>query len=214
MFFFYLISLLVIFLIILILFTTIQINIENVKISTEKVNGRNINPKYKITIKLYIFKKINYLKLYITKNKIEKKVIQKNIDKLKEKIEKNKNKFDIRILVNLKKINLKIQKINLKVYLGIEDAATNAITAGMLSSSIAIIMGILVDRNILVLSSQNEKQEKNSVYWKITPIYQNKNLLNIDLNCIISFKLIHIIDIIFLNWGRFSNEKNKKSNKK
>ncbi len=38
--------------------------------------------------------------------------------------------------------------------------------------------------------------KENQINWKIIPLYQNRNLLNIDLNCIISFKLIHIINAI------------------
>ncbi len=41
--------------------------------NSTKKKERNINKKYKITIKLYIFEKINYFKLDITKYKMEKK---------------------------------------------------------------------------------------------------------------------------------------------
>ena len=68
------------------------------------MNKRNINKKYKITIKLYIFEKINYFKLDITKYKMEKRVIRKNIEKLKRKIEKDKNNFDMKQISKLKKI--------------------------------------------------------------------------------------------------------------
>ena len=179
-----------IILILLIILTTIQIHIENLKIELPKKHEKNINTKYKITIKLYILEKINYLKLDITKDKMERQFMQKNIKKLKEKIEKDKNKFDIRLLSNIKKIKFKLKKINLKIKLGLEDAAINAIIVGTISSSISVIMGILNNNNII-----NVKKE-NQIYWKIMPIYQNRNLLNIDLNCIISFKLIHIIYII------------------
>ena len=118
--------------------------------------------------------------------------MQKNIKKLKEKIEKDKNKFDIRLLSNIKKINFKLKKIDLKINLGLEDAATNAIIVGIISSCIPVIMGILNNNNIIEINAK----KGNQIYWKIMPIYQNRNLLNIDLNCIISFKLIHIIYII------------------
>ncbi len=181
-----------IILILLTILTTIQIHIENLKIELPKKHERNINTKYKITIKLYILEKINYLKLDITKDKIERQFMQKNIKKLKEKIEKDKNKFDIRLLSNIKKINFKLKKIDLKINLGLEDAATNAIIVGIISSSIPVIMGILNNNNIIEINAK----KGNQIYWKIMPIYQNRNLLNIDLNCIISFKLIHIIYII------------------
>ena len=192
MFFFYLILGLLIILTILIVFTTIQIHIENIRLEIPKKNGRNINKKYKITIKLYIFQKINYFKLDITKYKMEKRVIRKNIEKLKRKIEKDKNNFDMRQISKLRKMNIKIQKINLKMVLGTEDTAQNAIIVGTISSIIAIIMGVLSEKKILAIGDGKE----NQINWKIIPLYQNRNLLNIDLNCIISFKLIHIINAI------------------
>ena len=192
LFFFYLSLGLLIILTILIVFTTIQIHIENIRLEIPKKNERNINKKYKITIKLYIFEKINYFKLDITKYKMEKRVIRKNIEKLKRKIEKDKNNFDMKQISKLKKMNIKIQKINLKMVLGTEDAAQNAIIVGTISSIIAIIMGALSEKKILAIGDGKE----NQINWKIIPLYQNRNLLNIDLNCIISFKLIHIINAI------------------
>ena len=192
LFFFYLSLGLLIILTILIVFTTIQIHIENIRLEIPKKNERNINKKYKITIKLYIFEKINYFKLDITKYKMEKRVIRKNIEKLKRKIEKDKNNFDMKQISKLKKMNIKIQKINLKMVLGTEDAAQNAIIVGTISSIIAIIMGVLSEKKILAMGDGKE----NQINWKIIPLYQNRNLLNIDLNCIISFKLIHIINAI------------------
>ena len=192
LFFFYLSLVLLIILTILIVFTTIQIHIENIRLEIPKKNERNINKKYKITIKLYIFEKINYFKLDITKYKMEKRVIRKNIEKLKRKIEKDKNNFDMKQISKLKKMNIKIQKINLKMVLGTEDAAQNAIIVGTISSIIAIIMGVLSEKKILAIGDGKE----NQINWKIIPLYQNRNLLNIDLNCIISFKLIHIINAI------------------
>ena len=192
LFFFYLSLGLLIILTILIVFTTIQIHIENIRLEIPKKNERNINKKYKIMIKLYVFEKINYLKLDITKYKMEKRVIRKNIEKLKRKIEKDKNNFDMKQISKLKKMNIKIQKINLKVFLGTEDAAPNAIIVGTISSIIAIIMGALSEKKILAIGEEKE----NQINWKVIPLYQNRNLLNIDLNCIISFKLKHIINAI------------------
>lgn len=193
MFFFYAIIVLAILIILLVEFTTVQIHIQNLRFHTEKIDERNISPKYKIIVKLYIFNKINYLKINLTKNQLERRLIKKNVNKLKKKIKQDQNKFDKKILSNLKKTELKIKKIDLKIYLGISDAAINAIIVGIVSSSIAVIMGILMDKNILDFNCKCKKEKNNQIYWKIIPVYQNKNLLNIDLNCIISFKLIHII---------------------
>ena len=192
MFFFYVSLGLLIVLTILIIFTTIQIHIENIRLEIPKKNARNLNKKHKITVKLYLFEKINYLKLDITKNKMEKRVIRRNVEKIKRKIKKDKNKFDKKMVSKLKKMKIKIQNINLKIFLGTEDAAQNAIIVGMISSGIAIIMGMLTEKEILKIG----EEQKNQIYWKVVPVYQNRNLLNINLDCIISFKLIHIINTI------------------
>ena len=192
MFFFYLSLGLLIILTILIIFTTIQIHIENIRLEIPKKNGRNLNKKYKIIVKLYLFKKINYLKLDITKDKLERRVIRKNIDKLKRKIRKNKNSFDKKQISKLKKMNIKIQNVNLKILFGTEDCAQNAIIVGIISSGISIVIGLLTEKNILKIGDG----KKNKIYWEVMPVYQNRNLLNINLDCIISFKLIHIINAI------------------
>ena len=83
------------------MFTNIKIHIENLKFTSKKINGRNLNSDYKITLKLYLFKRINYLKFYITKNRMERA-------KLIEKIETDKNKFDIKMLKNLKYIKIEM----------------------------------------------------------------------------------------------------------
>ena len=192
MFFFYLSLGLLIILTILIIFTTIQIHIENARFEIPKRKERNINKRYKITVKLYLFEKINYFRLDITKNKLEKRVIRKNIDRIKRKIRKNKNNFDKKQISKLKKMNIKIQNVNLKISLGTEDSAQNAIAVGIISSGISIVMGMLTEKNILKIGEEKEKQ----IYWEVVPEYQNRNLLNINLDCIISFKLIHIINAI------------------
>lgn len=185
LFFFYLILAVLVILSILAIFTTIQIHIENIQYSTDKIQGRHLNKNYKIIIKLYLFEKIKYLKLDITKKEMEKDIVQRNVDKLKTKMILDRNKFDIKALKSLKYLKVEINKINLEAYIGLEDAAANAILIGGLSSILAIIL-------------RKYMEKKNHNYWKITPIYQNRNLLNISLDCIFSLKLIHIIYTIYV----------------
>ncbi len=168
MFFFYVLLIFIIITASFIMFTSIKIHIEN------------LNNDYKITLKLYFFKKINYLKFDITKNKMERV-------KLIEKIENDKNKFDIKMLKNLKYI--KIDNLNLKICIGLEEAAVNALIVGLFSGIISIGEGILFSQGILSKNSKNE--------WKIVPLYQNENILKIDFNCIINIKLIHIIYTVY-----------------
>lgn len=185
MFFFCIILIMIILLNILTIFTTIQIHIQNIKYSTDRDNGRHLNKNYKIEIKLYFLEKIRYFKLDITKKKMERVKIQKNLDKVKQKMIKDKNNFDIKLLKFLKYLNFKIKKIKLNIDIGLEDAAANAICVGTVSSIIAIILGNFMKKN-------------NQNFWKVTPIYKNRNLLNVNLDCIFSLKLIHIIYTIYI----------------
>ena len=182
MFFFYLSLGLLIILTILIVFTTIQIHIENLRLKIPKINKRNINQDYKITIKLYILNKINFFKLDITKTKMEKIIIRKNINLLKKKIEKDKNNIDIKTLKNLNKLKLKLDQIKLQIYISLEDASLNAISVGAVAGVCGMVMGKLKNENIL---------QKN--YWKIIPLYQNKNSLEIKFSSNIEVKIIDII---------------------
>mgnify|MGYP004699780203 CR=1 FL=1 len=54
MFFFYVLLIFIIITAILIMFTNIKIHIENLKFTSKKNNGRNLNSDYKITLKIYI----------------------------------------------------------------------------------------------------------------------------------------------------------------
>lgn len=188
MFFFYMLSILVIILTILVINTTIQIHIENLKITIPKKNKRNINKDYKILIKFYILNKINYLKLDITKTKMEKRIIRKNINKIKRKIEKDQNKIDTKVLKSLKNIKWNIKRLNLKINLGLEDASKSAIFVGLLSAIISVGLGIL---------KNNKKLTKNDeIYWKIIPIYQGEVSIKIGLNIIGKIKIKDIIKFL------------------
>lgn len=177
MFFFYVLLIFIIITAILIMFTNIKIHIENLKFTSKKNNGRNLNSDYKITLRLYLFRKINYLKIDITKNKMERVKL----------IENDKNKLDIKMLENLKYI--KIENLNLKIYIDLKEAALNALIVGLFSGIISIGEGILFSQEILSMNSKNE--------WKIVPLYQNENILKIDFSCIINIKLIHIIYTVY-----------------
>ena len=188
-------------LMLLIINTTIKIHIENLKIAMPKINKRNINKNYKITLKFYILNKFKYLKLDITKTKMEKKLVRKNVDKIKKKIEEGKNKIDIKALKNFKKIKWKLEQINLEIYIGHENTAINAIIVGILSSLISITLGNLKNNKNLPNS------DKNSTFWKIVPLYQNKNLIEIKLNAILEIKIKDILKFIILkkHWNIKTN---------
>lgn len=171
--------------VLLIVFTTIKVHIKNLKFSTDKINGRNLNSDYRIILSLYIFGKIKYFNLDITKFKLENQKIRRNISKVQEKVLSNKNEIDINIFKLIKKINLKIEKLRLNINLGTEDAALTAETVGAISGILSIIIGLIA-------------KNKNQNNWRVNPIYNGRNFFNIDLNCIFEIKLIHIISTLYI----------------
>ena len=188
----------------IIIFTSIELQIENLEYIIPKAYRKSDlkgKEDYKIIIKLYILGKINYFRINLTKTKSERERIRSNVKKLERKMFQNidKFKFDIKILKSLqtlKFLNIKLKKLNLKIILGTEDAALTAILIGVIASFIGIILKGFI---------QNEKTN----YWKIEPIYQNVNLLKINLDCIFRVKLIHIIYTIIIS--KKGGEQNVKS---
>lgn len=153
----------------------IGIEIENLVINTEKPKGEKINKESNIYLFLLVFGKIKLFKKNFKKLKIKNFNFQKkDID---IKFWKNTD-FKINYKELLQNINVDIEQIELYLQIGTENAAITAILVGIISG----IIGILV------------KKPK----YKVTPIYINKNLLKLELNCIISIYLMqYIYKVIF-----------------
>lgn len=183
----------------LILFLTIHtsrigIEIQNLKIDTEKPKGEKINEESKIYVYLLIFRKIKLFKKDVKNMKMPKMEVQnKDID---IKILKNKY-LKINYIELLQNIDVDIKKMDLYSQIGTQDAALTAILVGTISSILGVIL----------------RKPK----YQIVPIYSNKNLLKIKLNCIISVYLMqYIYKLIFACarekkrniWGQVQNVPN------
>ena len=183
----------------LILFLTIHtsrigIEIQNLKIDTEKPKGEKIIVESKIYVYLLIFRKIKLFKKDVKNMKMPKMEVQnKDID---IKILKNKY-LKINYIELLQNIDVDIKKMDLYSQIGTQDAALTAILVGTISSILGVIL----------------RKPK----YQIVPIYSNKNLLKIKLNCIISVYLMqYIYKLIFARarekkrniWGQVQNVPN------
>lgn len=191
MFFLFLIMLLTSYILIL-MSATMKIKIKDLKIELPKQEERIIHNDYEISLNFYILKKIKIFKLSIIKNKLEREELKKQI---KSKLKKDKNNFDIKFIDVIKKIN--IEKANLALYFGTENAAFTAVTLGIISTILGIIL--------------NEKS-----IFKIVPIYQDRNILNLQFDGIFVLNKIHIIDIIIyvLKMKRRVNKNGRSSNRR
>ena len=197
--FFIIFSIVLTIIAIMISFTEIKIQVENFKF---KLDSQNIetSKSFKVIIKFNIFKKINYFKLTINNDIIKSYNKKQSFNKIFKDIFKKENSKDKNNSKNQK--HIKIEKLDFNFYIGTEDAALTAIITGIWS----ILLSNLIGKNI---------KNTNEIKWKISPIY-NAFLLKIELNCIISIKLIHIINIIYVSRkeddknARTSNRKNLK----
>lgn len=179
------ILLFLILLIVIILNSKLQITIENLDISTER--KEKIKKDFEIYFEIIIFNKIKIFKINAKRFKNKKLDFNEIIEKAK-KISKKSSEKELAIssIKSLKDLQIVIIKANLNISLGTEDAATTAISVGVLASILGIIL----------------KKQK----FEIMPIYQNKNILNIKLNCIFRIDLIHYIYKTILK-GRDKNER-------
>ena len=148
----------------------IGIEIENLRVDTERVKGEKINQDSKVFVYLLIFKKI--------------KLFKKNVKEIdKSKLRTYSKDIDIRLLKNkalkidykelIQNIDIDIEQIDLNIQLGTQDAALTAILTGIMAAGVGMII----------------RKPK----YEIMPIYSNKNFLKIKLDCIISIYLMQYI---------------------
>ena len=176
---------LLIFAVILILlriffFINVKLEIENIKISLPKNQGKISNKENKVLLKIYILKKIKIAEINLKKIDLKSDKVK---NRLQEQFKGNKLNLDTIKLLN--KVNYIIEKLNMKVYIGIEDAAITAISTGV---------GYIFLSNFI----REKISNYNNIEYEIIPIYQNKNIFYLELDSIITLKMENIIDIIKL----------------
>lgn len=164
---------------IFILLLSFEIKIKNLDFMIENINKKHVNDNFIFTLYLKLFR-IPVLKVDVTKATFRKNKFKIEINKMKQKIRQKEKKLDFKMIAQLKKLKINFKSLNFMVNIGTEDAAVTALTTGVLATSIGIAL-----RSILNLNKDN--------YFKVIPIYQNKNLLKIDFNCMFEIKLINII---------------------
>lgn len=179
------ILLFLILLVVIVLNSKLQIKIYNLDISTER--KEKIKKDFELYLEIITFNKIKIFR--INAKKLQSKKI--NMGTLLEKAKKIEETTDKKELIenglkSLKNLQLEIKKAELKAEIGTEDAALTAISVGIIASVLGIIL----------------KKQK----FEIMPIYKDKNILNIKLNCIFRINLIHYIYKTILK-GRDENER-------
>lgn len=178
------------------LLSALQIEIINLKIENKEVNKNRIREKYEIKIVIKFLEKIPILCFRIDNRKVNKIFNSEQIRNIDFNSIKKDIKIDEPIIEMIKNIKLKLLHLNLKIYLGTEDA----VLTSYLVAFIASIIGIILPH---VLNKIGEYK------YIVNPIYQNKNEYYISLDSIISIKIVHIINsmLIFVKKGRDKDER-------
>ncbi len=180
------ICLFLVLLVTVIILSTISVRIERFNASNYNEAGK-LKIDYKVFFELLFLNKLKIFSIKINKELINKLNVKKKIENIDFKQAKTNmpSKKDLKQII--KKSQIEIDKLNLKLEIGTIDV----ILTSAIITALASIIGIGLARII-------EIYNKEKYSYEIYPIYQNKNLIKLDLNCIIKVKMVHIISIIYL----------------
>lgn len=181
-----------------ILKSEIRLNIVNYQYSNV---DSDVLKQNKIKFEIYLFGKLKIWSFKIKNEKIQGNQLKETMEKAIEKIAKNNNKllfFKKEKRKILKKAiidkiikNIKVKKFIIELYIGTESAPLTSYLVGIL---LAVIPN-LIKNNI-------EIYDENKYSIKVNPVYNCKsknkkeNVFYINLNCIFSIKVVHIINML------------------
>ena len=160
------------------------LTLSNIKLEIKKLHMSNVNKKRKIEVKFILnisisfLNKINLLKFTIDNIKINNLLSSGKLDMQKLKVGKDINKD---IVNQLKNSDFKIEYLKLEGYFATFDT--------VITSSIFAIAHAIIP--ILIARKNNGKYINNIEFLNI-----NENVINLGLNCIISIKMVNIINIL------------------
>ena len=156
--------------------STIRIKIKNLKISGD-------TKKYEVNLSWYLFNKIKWASINLDEKKMSK--MYKKINLEKYNISKVRDLINIRDLKDLTKPNIKVTKFNLNASIGTENV--------LVTSFLVVIFSTLIS---MLLTHVAENKNKDDFYYNIVPVYEDKNIYEVEFYCIIEVKMVHIINIL------------------
>lgn len=173
----------------MLILSTIKLEIKDFIYDSTKPKSKKTS-HYKIIIRLKLFNKLTWLKIKITKEQIAKaisnKLVKRIMLKRMEKFKENKN-IEVKKLKVLKKLNINIDKLKLYIKLDTPTVTTTTTLTTIIATFISIILARTANTNNI-----------SNYRYKIQPTFYMQNLLKICIDCIISLKMVHIINIIYI----------------
>ncbi len=190
------ISILIILIILIIVFSKIHIQIKKIYISNNNYQNK-LEYDYEIYLQIYVFNKIKIVSIKIDKAKIQKLNIKQKIDfsNMKKDLPSKK---ELKYII--KKLDIEFSNLYLNLEIGTEDVIITSAIIAIISALIGIGLAQVI---------KNYEEEKYK--YKIVPIYQNKNKINLNLDCIIQVKMVHIICIIYVLLKRRRVDKHERT---
>ena len=186
---------------ILIIASTLHIQIKNLSISNMQTKN---NTKYAIIFSIYFANKIKYIWFNLNSKRAKKIYSKVQLEKID--LKKFKKVFKLSDLKELTKLHLKISDLNLEMNIGTKSPLVTSFLVVTISNAISLLLPHLVNN-----------LKDNRYFYNIKPLYYNKELYKINLDCIIEIKMVNIINVIyyiFLKKGRRENERSTTSNRK
>ena len=146
---------------------------------------------------LYLFGKVRLFELTIDDNKLKEMYRSGKINIQKLKAHSKLNKETLKLL---RKVDFIIEEFHLQGYIGTENAGVTALISGMINALIPIL-----------ISKRINEYQKEKYHYQLDTIYINQNIVNLDFNCIISIKMVHIINVIYILLRKGSVKKNERT---
>lgn len=182
MVFLFCIGVAILLLAIILITATIRVEIINFKFCSQ--TKRHINKDYAVICKFCVCGFLPIFKIKLTKTKLETMKVKEKIKNIDWGILEKRPSFDKEIFKAIKKLNITIKNMKLYIDLGTENASLTSILVPAISTIIAIVL------------KKSVKKFKNQSFI-LNPVYQNQNLVNIDVSGIFEIKMSHIISIIY-----------------
>ena len=166
--------------------------LSSIKFKITKLYISNVSKKFNIfftgKIGIFLFNNIKLFEIKIDDKKIKNLYKSGKINFKKIRSNKNLSKDFLNYIKN----NLiKLEKFNLNGDFGLKDAAYTAYLYLFISS----IISIIISRKIYKFNIKKYN-------YNLKPVFLNQNIVNLEFNCIISIKIVHIINIVLRNFKK------------
>ena len=189
-----------IFLTILILasLTMLLLALSNIQIELKQLHISNIKGKLKLKVilnlSILLFNRVKILKISIDNKKIIKILKSGKVNFSNVNISKESKKI---IKKFLKSDAVMIETLNINGYF----STFNNVLSGIIFSISNALIPILISKKL------EGSRYNNNVYF----LNQNQNIINISINCIISIKIVNIINTLYLLKKKGGSDKYGKS---